>query len=210
MRYCNILVIFLAVFLVGCEKSTQNATTPDASMQENASGFKSFFIYKDKAASVNHFVPSGFMPNGKCLKFDDNWKDNCYEGSSCIKVFYDVVCSQNDQKWIGVYWLNPANNWGKQKGGFNLQGAQKLTFWAKGEKGGERIEEFKVGGIGGDFPDSDSAVMGPVILTNQWRQYTLDLRGKDLSYMSGGFSWSTSVDVNPTSCLFYLDNIQYE
>jgi hypothetical protein len=99
---------------------------------------------------------------------------------------------------------------GKQKGGFNLQGAQKLTFWAKGEKGGERIEEFKVGGIGGDFPDSDSAVMGPVILTNQWRQYTLDLRGKDLSYMSGGFSWSTSVDVNPESCLFYLDNIQYE
>lgn len=210
MRHCNILMIFLAVFLVGCDRSAQKATTSDVATQENTSSFKPFFIYKDKAASVNHFFPSGFMPNGKCLKFDDNWKDNCYEGASCIKIFYDVACSQNDQKWSGVYWLNPANNWGKQKGGFNLQGAQKLTFWAKGEKGGERIEEFKVGGINGDFPDSDSAVMGPVILTNQWRQYTLDLRGKDLSYMSGGFSWSTSVDVNPESCLFYLDNIQYE
>ena len=150
------------------------------------------------------------MPNGKCLKLDDGWKDNCYEGISCIKNVFDVACSKNDQKWSGIYWLNPANNWGKQKGGFNLHGSQKLTFWAKGEKGGQRIEEFKVGGITGDFPDSDSAVIGPVILTNEWREYTIDLRGKDLTYLSGGFSWSTSVDVNPGSCVFYIDNIKYQ
>ena len=150
------------------------------------------------------------MPNGKCLKLDEGWKDSCYEGATCIKNVFDVACAKSDQKWGGIYWLNPPNNWGKQKGGFNLQGAQKLTFWAKGEKGGERIEEFKIGGITGDFPDSDSAVIGPVILTNEWREYTIDLRGKDLLYISGGFSWSTSVDVNPESCVFYFDNIQFE
>lgn len=150
------------------------------------------------------------MPNGKCIKLDDGWKENCHEGHSCMKVIYEIACSKADQKWSGVYWLNPANNWGKQKGGFNLQGAQRLTFWARGEKGGERIEEFKIGGISGDFPDTDTAVMGPVILSSDWREYTLDLRGKDLSYISGGFSWSTNADVNPSSCVFYLDNIQYQ
>jgi len=67
-----------------------------------------------------------------------------------------------------------------------------------------------MGGITGDFPDSDMAIIGPVILTNEWRKYTIDLRGRDLSYVSGGFSWSTNVDVNPDTCMFYLDNIQYQ
>jgi hypothetical protein len=150
------------------------------------------------------------MPNGKCLKLEDNWKDSCHEGPSCLRFVYDIACSQADQKWVGIYWLSPANNWGKQKGGFNLQGAQKLSFWAKGEKGGERVEEFKIGGVNGDYPDTDSAVIGPVILTNEWKEYTIDLRGKDLTYISGGFSWSTNVDVNPHGCTFYLDSIQYQ
>ena len=80
----------------------------------------------------------------------------------------------------------------------------------KGEKGGERIEEIKMGGITGDFPDTDMAVIGPVILTNEWKQYTVDLRGKDLSHIVGGFAWATNVDVNPEKCTFYLDNIRYE
>jgi hypothetical protein len=167
-------------------------------------------IYSDVGSRDNHYVPSGFMPNGKCIHLDPAWQQDCYEGNSCIKIIYDIACSQQDQKWGGIYWLNPANNWGGQKGGFNLQGAQELTFWAKGEKGGERIEEFKVGGILGDYPDSDTAVIGPVILTPEWRKYTIDLRGKDLSYISGGFSWSTNVDVNPHHCIYYLDKIQYE
>ncbi len=210
MRFVNILLIFLLSFLIGCEKFPQKVTDPVVASGNSASNFKQFYVYKDSGESVNHFIPSGFMPNAKCLKFDDNWKDGCYQGTSCIRISFDVNCSKSDQKWSGVYWLNPANNWGKQKGGFNLYNAEKLTFWAKGEKGGERIEEFRIGGISGDFPDSDTAVIGPVILTNEWRQYTIDLRGKDLSYIAGGFSWSTSANANAGNCLFYLDEIQYQ
>ena len=119
--------------------------------------------------------------------------------------------SRQQKKWAGIYWLNPANNWGQKKeGGFTLTGAQKLTFWAKGEKGGEQIQEFIVGGIQGDYPDSDKMVIGPVILSSEWRQYIIDLRGKDLSYISGGFAWSTGISVNPESCTFYLDEIKFE
>ena len=93
---------------------------------------------------------------------------------------------------------------------YNLTGATKLVFWAKGEMGGERIEEFRVGGIGTSsmYPDSDSASIGPVILTNEWKKYTIDLRGKDLSFISGGFAWVANVASNPHHCTFYLDDIR--
>lgn len=172
--------------------------------------FQPFFVFSDKGSRQNHFIPSGFMPDGRCLSFNDRWKEDCYAGETCIQIKFDVACSQEHQGWAGIYWLNPANNWGQQKGGFNLAGALKLTFWAKGEKGGEQIQEFIVGGIQGDFPDSDKMVIGPVILGSEWRQYTVDLRGKDLSYMSGGFAWSTEAGVNPESCVFYLDEIKFE
>lgn len=172
--------------------------------------FKPFPVYSDKGARDNHYVPSGFMPNGKCLRFDDSWKDDCYDGITCLQIVYDVECSREDQRWAGIYWLNPPNNWGHRKGGFNLSGAKRLTFWARGERGGEQIQEFTMGGIAGDYPDSDIATIGPVILTDQWRKYTMDLRGKDLSYISGGFAWSTNEEVNPEGCVFYLDNIQFE
>ncbi len=172
--------------------------------------FQSFLIYNDKGTSANHYIPSGFMPDGKCLSINDVWVENCHSGKSCIKMVFDVACSKQGQKWAGIYWQNPPNNWGNRKGGFDLTGATKLTFWAKGEKGGERIEEFKMGGVSGDYPDTDSAMIGPVILSNEWREYTIDLRGKDLSYISGGFSWATNTDVNPESCTFYLDNLKYE
>ncbi len=171
--------------------------------------FQPFYIFLDKDSHQNHYVPSGFMPNGKCINFDDGWTRGCHD-QTCIRVQYDLECSRKDERWAGIYWLNPANNWGHRKGGFNLTGAKKMTFWARGEKGGEQIQEFTIGGIAGNYPDSDMITLGPVILTPQWRQYTIDLRGKDLSYISGGFAWITNENVNTDTCIFYLDEIRFE
>ena len=218
------LPVFLGILLLGftaagCQGRSDRSPAPaEQSSPETVGrpttppgqGFSPFVIYSNKGSRDNHFVPSGFMPNGRCLEFNDAWREACYEGHTCMRIFYDVECSSADQKWAGIYWLNPADNWGSRRGGFNLTGAGKLTFWARGEVGGERIEEFKIGGITGNYPDTDTAVIGPVILSNEWRQYTIDLRGKDLSYISGGFSWATNVDVNHKNCIFYLDQIQYE
>lgn len=172
--------------------------------------FESFPVYTDVGSRDNHYIPSGFMPNGNCLTFNDKWTEKCHGGSTCIKIDYDIQCSREDQKWAGVYWLNPSNNWGKIKGGYDLTGAKKITFWAKGESGGEQINEFTMGGIKGDYPDSDIAVIGPIILTSDWKQYTIDLTDKNLSYVSAGFSWSTSEEVNYDTCTFYLDDIKFE
>ncbi|HCI44488.1 MAG TPA: hypothetical protein DE315_02995 [Candidatus Omnitrophica bacterium] len=220
------IFIPLAVLLIGCgnpqqtakppetpgEVTLQNAVLPktDAVPPAEANSFKPFYIYLDKGSPENHYVPSGFMPDGQCLSLNEAWTGDCHSGKSCIRVEYDVMCSRKDQRWAGIYWLNPANNWGQRKGGFNLTGAQQLTFWARGDKGGEQIQEFTVGGIMGNYPDTDIAVIGPVILSGEWRRYTVDLRGKDLSYISGGIAWSTSEDVNPETCTFYLDEIRFE
>ena len=206
MKFSSYLLAFLV--LIPCAAIAQNGDVPGA---DQPKPFQPFFVYKVKG-SFNRFTPSGYMPNGECLKMDDTWRENCQEGKSCIKVIYDVTCSSKSRRWAGIYWLNPADNWGDRKGGYNLTGAKKLVFWARGEKGGEKIAEFRMGGVGGgrDYPDSDTASIGPVILTSHWKEYEVDIRDKNLSYISGGFAWIANVDDNPASCTFYLDNIRYE
>lgn len=225
MQSVRFFLIAVLIVFIGCGGRAENQNPAsvekkDLSASEEewdkalgngeVSDFKPFPVYTDKGSRDNHYIPSGFMPDGNCLTFKDRWTKDCHSGTTCIKIVYDVSCSLKGQQWAGIYWLNPANNWGKQKGGYNLTGATKLKFWAKGEKGGERIKEFKIGGVSSDYPDSDSAVIGEVILTPEWKEYSIDLRGKDLSYISGGFSWTTNVDVNPEECTFYLDDIGYE
>ncbi len=170
---------------------------------------KPFRVYTDAKAPDNHFSPSGWMGDYGDLKINDKFVNNPYSGSTCIQIIYSNKAAQG-ARWGGIYWQNPANNWGSRPGGYDLTGAKKLTFWARGDKGGERIEEFKTGGISGEFGDSDVAAIGPVTLTKDWRQYTIDLEGKDLSSISGGFCWATNLDVNPEGAVFYLDDIQFE
>jgi len=171
--------------------------------------FIPFAVYIDKGSPKNHFIASGWMGDFGDVSYNDGSIESPHSGNTCIKIIYSAKAT-NGARWAGIYWQNPANNWGARKGGFDLTGAKKLTFWARGAQGNERIEELKLGGLTGDYPDSDSAGIGPVILTKEWKEYTIDLRGKDLSYISGGFCWSTNADVNPDGATFYFDDIMYE
>jgi hypothetical protein len=168
-----------------------------------------FYIYADRSSVANHFIPSGYMGDYGDLKYDGTCKEDAYLGDTCIKIIYSGQASQG-ARWAGIFWQNPANNWGSVDAGYDLSQATKLTFWARGAKGGERIEEFKVGGLMGEYSDSDSATIGPVILNKEWTQYTIDLKGKDMSNIIGGFAWSANVDSNPEGATFYLDEIKFE
>ena len=171
--------------------------------------FKFLRVYTDAKSPDNHFIPSGWMGDYGDIKFNDKFMTNPHNGTTCIQIAYTNKATQG-ARWAGIYWQNPANNWGTRPGGFDLTGAKKLSFWARGENGGERIEEFKIGGITGEYADSDVAGIGPVVLTKDWQQFTIDLEGKDLSSISGGFCWATNLDVNPDGATFYLDDIKFE
>ncbi len=168
-----------------------------------------FYIYADKGGMVNHFIVSGWMGDYSDLKINIGSEENPYFGETCIRITY-LPDATNGARWAGIYWQNPANNWGGVDAGFDLSRAKKLTFWARGEKGGERIEEAKVGGIMGEYSDSDTAGIGPIVLEKDWKKYEIDLSGKDMSYIIGGFCFSTNLDVNPEGATFYLDEIRYE
>jgi len=168
-----------------------------------------FYVYSDSTSPKNHFIPSGWMGDYSDIKYEGTSKEDPYLGDTCIKVTYNNKATQGS-RWAGIYWQNPANNWGTVDAGFDLSKATKVTFWARGAKGTERIEEFKIGGIMGEYSDSDTAGIGPVVLTKEWTQYTIDLKGKDMSYIIGGFCWATNLDGNPDGAVFYLDEIKYE
>ena len=88
----------------------------------------------------------------------------------------------------------------------------QLTFWARGEEGGERVQ-FKVGGV----TDGNDSIQFPVEtewikLDKDWQQYVIDLSGYNLRDLVGGFCWVTNKDHNPgkENIQFYLDDIRYE
>ncbi|MFH2138102.1 MAG: glycosyl hydrolase [Candidatus Omnitrophota bacterium] len=171
--------------------------------------FTSFGVYLDRGSRSNHYCPSGYMGDYGDLQVNSAASNDPYSGKTCLKFTYTAEGKQG-ANWAGIYWQWPPNNWGEKSGGFDLTGATKLTFWAKGEKGGEQIIEFKMGGLTGTYSDTDSNSIGPVELSTEWKQYTIDLTDLDMSYISGGFAWVTNSMANPNGCTFYLDDIKYE
>jgi len=235
-RFLSVISILLftgALALQGCGVQTTSSTT--SSETETASSspevksepasetpkpnigakvakdgvFKYLNVYTDAKAPDNHFIPSGWMGDFGDLKMNDKFMTNPHSGSTSIQIIYSNAATQG-ARWAGIYWQNPPNNWGSRPGGYDLTGAKQVTFWIRGEKGGERIEEVKIGGITGEYADSDVAGIGPLVLTTEWQQFTISLEGKDLSSISGGFCWATNLDVNPDGATFYLDDIKYE
>lgn len=168
-----------------------------------------FYVYSDRNSADNHFVASGWMGDYGDVKYDGASTDMPFSGNTCIKINY-CACAYQGARWAGVYWQHPVNNWGEIDAGYNLSKAKKLTFWARGAKGGELIDDFKFGGIGGKFPDSDSAGTGMVTLNKEWTKYTIDLSGKNMSNIIGGFCWVANMDNNRDGIEFYIDEIKYE
>jgi hypothetical protein len=61
-----------------------------------------------------------------------------------------------------------------------------LTFFARGDSGGERITFFS-GGITGPYGDTASKPAITVDLTPGWKKYTINLNGADLRRVVGAF-----------------------
>ena len=164
----------------------------------------------DRAAVSDLFYPSGWMGDFNDIKYDAHSTDKPYTGSDSIKITYSAARSEG-KGWAGVYWLYPDNNWGTVNEGRDLTGHSRLTFWVRGAAGGE-VAEFKVGGVEGTYKDSLLPVRttGVQTLTPEWKQYSIDLTGADLSKVMGGFCWVSSAARNPSGCTFYLDDIYYE
>ena len=166
-----------------------------------------FYVYEDFESSKNHGVPSGWLGDYRDITLNLNYKGNPYKGNSCIKITY-IPLGSRKAYWVGIMWQYPANNDGTIDAGLDLNGAKKITFWIRGEKGGEIIDAFKFGGAIGSYPDSDIAGIYDILLSKEWEQHTINLDHKDLRYISGFFTWVASKYRNPQGITFYIDEVK--
>jgi exo-beta-1,3-glucanase (GH17 family) len=172
---------------------------------------ETFSVYNEWPEGPGHFVPSGWMGDISSIELFGCDRSNPHSGEMAMRFSFS---STGTLGWAGVYWQYPENNWGNINGGLDLSWANKLSFWAKGARGGEKVK-FLVGGIGTNsdpYPDSLSPAVstGFIELTGEWQNYTIDLRGKNLTHLIGGFGWVTDKCANPDGATFYVDDIFFE
>jgi len=176
MRQNKLMItrLALACLVAGLCGVFQSIRAEDASPAKKAG--LPFIVFSEKGGTNNHYVASGWMGNTKGLKMDPGCTNNPHSGKTCLRFEYTEA-----DDWAGIVWQDPANDWGDLPGGWNLTGAKKLKFWARGEKGGETVT-FKFGLLMADqkYPDSASGEVNEVKLNKEWTEYTIDLAGKDL------------------------------
>ena len=189
---------------------------------------KSVYVYRDSGDTENHFTQKAKMAGldgSLVLDMDENWRDDPHGGESCIRCRQTV----SPVDWGGWLFLNgwlaegesvPRLNDGTMDNqGLDLTGAQALSFWARGERGGETVEFFTCGfGYDGQWgariaPYPDSAgkrSLGYIELEQEWREYTVDLADADMRYVVCGFGYVLSGEQsNMGDNAFYLDDIRF-
>lgn len=151
-----------------------------------------------------HYVPSGYMGDTKNIIVRQNFIDGVRPDSLCTKISY----SSGVNGWGGVFWQYPANNWCTLKGvDLSSGGYRKLTFYVKGDKGGEEIK-FKSGQDCGDSYNSEELTNR---ITKEWTKLTINLEGKDFSNISGAFCWVVDSKANNNgNVTFYIDDVKFE
>ena len=160
-------------------------------------------VYSE-AAEASGYIPSGWMGDTKAIQLDPAWADRPQSGKSCLR------CKFNANKgWGGVAWQNPPNDWGDRAGGYDLTRAKKLTFFARGEQGGEIVSfEFGVIPHNKKFADTGKGRLEQVVLGKEWQRYEIPIANQDLTRIKTGFVWTVASRGQPV--VFYLDNILWE
>jgi hypothetical protein len=142
---------------------------------------------------------------------------------TCHKITYTPASPAGaGVPWAGAYWLPGNQNWGVSAGKNIAPGANQLTFYAAGAKGGE-VVKFVAGGVVGTSglacADTVSASM-TFTLTTTMTKYSVSLAGATYAGVWGGFAWSVEAApdssgaadgaVNYPPVAFYVDSIQWE
>jgi hypothetical protein len=161
-------------------------------------------VYDEAGRADLPFAPSGWMGNAGAIRMEEDSREAPHAGETCLRCEYAATSD-----WGGVVWQSPPNDWGDLAGGWDLSGAKRLTFWARGEKGTE-VVTFQFGLLGADkpFPDSTRGELRDVHLTTEWQEYSIDVGGLDLRRIKTGFAWVVAGATGPA--VFYLDDIRYE
>jgi hypothetical protein len=174
---------------------------------------KRFYLYEDDA-EASKFSPTAWMPDGNGIAQDTQVTDSPQSGEHCIRLY----CELTAKEWVGVYWLLQGT-WEPTER-FNLFEELDATmgdpircrFWARSKDAA--VVQFRVGGVTmGKIGDSLEIPVGtpPIKLEPDWKMYEIDLTGKDVSSVVGGFLWACNRKHNGSNrdITFDLDTIYF-
>jgi hypothetical protein len=162
----------------------------------------------------SQYHPSGWMGDLEppaTGKLDLTTNEVKIDGQSLVGMRLDY--KHGAKGWGGIYWQYPDSNWG-DKPGFSLVGAKKISFYAKGERGGEIVEFISGCTTGNPYTDQFRKTTGKVVLSTNWKKYTFDLSNlseKQLSSVVGAFAWVASGGYDKDSRLItYIADLKVE
>src|SRR6266540_501917 len=234
----SLAILIASLSLVTSASGAQPDTqTISASVQYLAGAMDQYHgrfpVYEDVSSAGNHFHALTKFPDGNALvTINGSYALDKHSGATAMRCAF----TPGGINFGGFNFQNgvlpngttvPSPNFGTVlNAGIDLSGATALTFWARGEQGGEGVDFF-MGGLGWignavnspcvpgypgpcPAPDSTPAIKITRTLTTQWAQYSIDLANKDLHYVLGGFGWGVNGALNPNGAVFFLDDIQYE
>lgn len=166
------------------------------------------------------YGPSGWMGDHQDIAMNDanatNLLNNDPDGKNTEWIY---TPASNANNWAGAQYQHPDNNWGDPnvgsgvaEPGLIVTKATKVTFYARGKDGGEKVTFLAGGRPNANYMYNNSFWIEEVkTLTTEWQQFELDLTSSATNSVLWGFGWSTSKDnVSGTSLTFYVDEIRYE
>ena len=172
----------------------------------NASRFP-FYVYDDDNSSLNSFYPLRMLGDYRHIHMTYNCNEVKFTGNTSIKISYSPF-KRKIANWAGIFWQNTLAVIKNLEAGYDLKGAKKLTFYARGSDGSELVE-FRIGCE--DVPNRDSFMTrsGVIRLSRYWKKYTMIVENEDLSSVLNGFGVIFNAGENPKGCTIYLDKIYY-
>lgn len=162
-----------------------------------------FYVYQDATSKINNFVLTGWTGDYRQLKVDSRYKESETEDNTCIRLSY-IPRMDSTFGYTGIsFQANPENYWGSLRGGYDLTKAKRLFLFARGERGGEKVEF----GMRKRNVNEMSKSIGVVSLTKDWKLYEIDLNGLTFNDLAGGFFVILRSKVYSETV--YLDEIYY-
>ncbi len=203
-----------AMALLSVKAQNKHGASPQASVAISVPS--TGYVYLEEVG-----IPAGWMAGGgEPVSFIrmESGAGECRSQNDCVRFSYST-----GGEWAGIFWwpktCGPSGTpqaWERFKRGFcgtdvlghgGLGSVSRLSFWARGLKGGEVIE-FRVGAD--DAKPSPGKSLPKTTLASRWQRYEIDLEDVDLTNATALFLWTATDLDNPGGAAFLLDDVRFE
>jgi hypothetical protein len=165
-------------------------------------------------AVSDYYSPDGFFGDGELRGRLELEKSCPQRAPGAQGDCYTLTYRPGVKRFAGIFWQYPHNNWGFWPGHTVAPGASRITFQARGLRGGEAL---KVNAGQKDSPnahkDSFQLEEMTVALTDRWAAHELPFSGADYqgpSGVLGAFMIALAAGDSDDAIVVYLDDVRWQ